>query len=141
MGEERARELVAEAMRTLRIHQHELTAYEARALLEHISHEGGVVGASARIAIARLPTMSTDAPRASRERKMRITDLAGLLAPSIGQERARELVESTCRKHAIVAEEITRAEMEMILDDLALTPGVVGAVSRFAKARALLHFA
>jgi hypothetical protein len=140
MGEERAHELVSKAMHTLRLHHHDLSAYEARAILEHISHEGGVVGASARIAIARLPTISNDPPNAQKQRTMRIADLAGLLAPSIGQERANELVEGACRKHAIVGEEVTREQMETILDDLATTPGVVGAVSRFAKARALLDF-
>ena len=139
VGEERASELVAMALRELGLHTHELTAYEARALLNHLQHQGGVVGVSARIATARLPTLrESDAPRSESTQTISTSDVVALLAPSIGQERATELIEGACRKLRIAGDSLTRTQMEAILDDLALTPGVVGAVARFAKARALL---
>lgn len=141
VGEERAQELVAEAMRALGIHSHEVTAYEARALLDHLTRHGGVVGACARMASARLPRLrETDAQRNQERKTLAVADVAALLAPSVGQERASELVESVCRKRGISDRDLGREDVEAVLEELAKTPGVVGAVARFAKARALLRF-
>jgi len=142
VGEERALELVSEAMRELGVHATEVTAYEARALFDHIGRHEGVIGVSARIARVRLATLrESDKPDPSKLRHMLAKEVAELLAPSMGQERARELVETSARKLGLELEALGREEVAAILDDLATTGGVVSVVARFAKARALLKFA
>jgi hypothetical protein len=139
VGEERASELISEAMRELGVHATEVTAYEARALFDHISRHEGVVGVSARIARARLANLrESDQPDKPKNGRMSAVEVCELLAPSVGQERARELVEGSCRKLGFSLEGLGREEVSSILDDLAATGGVVSVVARFAKARALL---
>lgn len=142
LGEEKAQELIAEAMRDLGVHANEVTAYEARALFDHIGRHEGVIGASARIAKARLANLrDSEKPDGGKHRRMSAYEVADLLAPSVGQERARELVEAACRKIGLNPDALGRDDVVSVLDDLALAGGVVGVVARFAKARALLKFA
>jgi len=141
VGQERALELVVEALRVMGIHSHELTGYETRALLDHLSHQPGIVGVSARLAHARFSRMRTsERPSISDEPTMPATEIAALLAPSIGEERARELVEAAVRKLGYKADALDREQATRVFDELAKATGVVGAVARFAKARALLQF-
>lgn len=142
MGEEKALELVSDAMRELGLHTNELTTYQARALFDHIGRAEGVVGVSARIAKARLANLrDSEKPDGVKQRRMHAMEVADLLAPSVGQERARELVDAACRKLDIDPETLGRDDVEAVLDDLAASGGVVSVVARFAKARATLKFA
>lgn len=142
VGEERALELMSDAMRELGVHATDVTAYEARALLDHIGRHEGVIGVSARIARVRLATLrESEKPDTAGLRHMPAKEVIDLLAPSVGQERARELVETSARKLGLALETLGRDDVSAIMDDLATTGGVVGVVARFAKARALLKFA
>jgi hypothetical protein len=142
VGEEKAQELVSEAMRELGVHSRDVTAYEARALFDHLGRHEGVVGVSARIAKARLASLrDSENPGSSKHRRITANDVIELLSPSVGQERARELVEASCHKLSIDPEVLGRDDVSAVLDDLAMTGGVVSVVARFAKARALLKFA
>ena len=64
-------------------------------------------------------------------------ELATLLSNSVGQERALESVEETCRALGC-GEILTTDEALQVLEQLAQQQGVIGIAARFAKGRALL---
>lgn len=66
-----------------------------------------------------------------------VSSLADLLAPTLGRDRASELVRETARDLRIDADELSEVHAELVLDQLAARPGSVGTAARFAARRAL----
>lgn len=62
-----------------------------------------------------------------------ITDLVGLLSPSLGDEKAREAVAQAAAALGLHAELIDRKQALGILEHVARTAGLVGIAARFAK--------
>ena len=66
------------------------------------------------------------------------TELVELLSPSLGEEKAGELVAATAASLGLNLDNLDENQALQILEKLAGTPGLVGITARFAKARALL---
>ena len=65
-------------------------------------------------------------------------DLVALLAPALGADKAREVVLAAARSFRFAPMALSQAQALTVLEQLAATPGIVGVVCRFAKARVLL---
>jgi hypothetical protein len=73
-------------------------------------------------------------------RKMRRSQLVGLLAPTLGLEKTEEVVQAASRKLRIpLGDELTGAQAAAILDELTQWNGIVGVVARFVKTRGELE--
>jgi hypothetical protein len=66
-------------------------------------------------------------------------ELIDILAPTTGEERARELVRGAIASLGIASEPLTLPNAIRVLEFLSQTSGVVGAVTRFAQARLRLR--
>ena len=62
-------------------------------------------------------------------RTLTVDEMVALLAPSVGQDKAREAVEAAVRT-------LGTAHPDMVLEALAADPGVLGAAARYARMRA-----
>ena len=67
-------------------------------------------------------------------------DLVKQLGASMGHEKALDAIQSAAGHLHIRGEEFDRDQTMRILDQLSATPGLVGTVARFAKARVILKF-
>ena len=65
--------------------------------------------------------------------------LVELLAPSLGEDAAQEVVERACEAPGLTSMELTRDEALRVLEVVAEQPGLVGITARFAKSRVLLQ--
>lgn len=65
--------------------------------------------------------------------------LVELLAPSLGEDAAQEVVERACEASGLTSMELTRDEALRVLEVVAEQPGLVGITARFAKSRVLLQ--
>jgi hypothetical protein len=61
--------------------------------------------------------------------------LAARLRETLGEDKATELVNQVADQLGLPATDLTLTEALRVLDALASRPGLVGIVSRFAKAR------
>jgi hypothetical protein len=68
------------------------------------------------------------------------TDLAQLLARTIGEEKALEEVVSAARQAHVDSDPVTLPEALLIFEQLAAREGLVGVTARFAKARLVFKF-
>lgn len=66
-------------------------------------------------------------------------ELIDILAPTTGEERARELVRGAVASLGITSEPLTLPNAIRVLEFLSQTSGVVAAVTRFAQARLRLR--
>ena len=141
VGEEKAREAVTAAVRTLGTAQIE-TVLDALAL------EPGVIGVAARFVRARAegPGAGPPSPRAAQGSQQPRTStidadqIAGLFAPSLGEEKSREIVREALRQNGAPLVGIDQARALEVLEGLASERGIVGVTARFAKARLILLF-
>jgi hypothetical protein len=141
VGEEKAREAVMTVVRTLGTAQGEL-------VLEVLAREPGVIGVTARFVRARAEGPRAGEPSAramqgSQQPRTNTIDadqIAGLLAPSLGEERSLEIVREALRQHGAPLVGIDRARALDVLEGLACERGIVGVTARFAKARLILLF-
>jgi hypothetical protein len=138
-----------------------LTLTQAAALLSELAKAPGMVGVTARFARSRMdlgappsaptsgrasvaPKPSSDEPPPSSlknvARSLLISELVGLLAGTVGQERAEDAVLEVVRRLGLPTRSLSRDQTLAVLDDLAVRPGLVGVTARFAKARAILLF-
>ncbi len=81
----------------------------------------------------RAPSLPPSAPS-----KVRVKDLARMLAASIGDARGEEVVKATLARLSLTESEVTRDQALEVLEILAKEAGVIGVTARFAKARMLL---
>ena len=65
-----------------------------------------------------------------------LTDLVGMLAPTLGTEKSNELVRSVARELGL-GEELDRASVLALVDRLGEGPGLAGLAARFIRARYL----
>jgi hypothetical protein len=70
--------------------------------------------------------------------RVALSELAGLLAASLGEDRARATVEGTVRAMGLEGPELEARDAFRVLAQLGEAPGIVGTVARFAKARFIL---
>jgi hypothetical protein len=66
-------------------------------------------------------------------------DLVALLSPSMGDEKASEVVSQGLRRAGVSGDTFPRERALLVLEELAKTPGLVGVTARFAKAKLLLR--
>jgi hypothetical protein len=62
-------------------------------------------------------------------------EVAALIAPSLGDEKARAIVADTARSLGMTSAQLENAQCLRLLDAIALQPGIVGISARFAKSR------
>jgi hypothetical protein len=165
LGEDKARELVGPAGRAF---GETVELSRAVALLDEMGRTAGLVGVAARFARARLvrrdsapdekerasapeppPSWSTVRavpPRGSSAngapygpRLIGRAEIVALLAPSLGEEKAGEIVGSAAASIDLTGELFEKTKALRLLDVLAAVPGIVGVTARFAKARMLLQ--
>ena len=67
-----------------------------------------------------------------------LADLAQMLAPTLGLEKASEVVNGAASELGVKRETLGREETHQILDRLGEAPGLIGLTASLAKSR--LHF-
>jgi hypothetical protein len=161
LGWEKSAEVVNATVQRLGLPPVVITSTQAVAVLAELAKSPGMVGVTARFARSRMelsgpssapisgrasvaPPSSRDAPPPSSLRNMArslmMGELVGLLASTVGQERAEEAVTEVVRRLGLPARSLSRDQTLQVLDDLAARAGLVGVTARFAKARAILLF-
>lgn len=147
MGEERAREVVREAIAATAPGSG-WSDETAERVVSHLSAVPGVVGASARLLRARSAPSSPSLARATAPRAESAGALGGsdalvrlvsMLGASLGDAKARSLVDEAVARRRIARERFSKDDAITVLEDLAGQPGLVGTVARFAKARVHLE--
>ena len=75
------------------------------------------------------------------EKKWPIVELERLLSPSLGQEKACEVVGESARALGVWSDQITQQQALAILERIAsLSPGLIGITARFAKSQVVLRW-
>lgn len=151
LGDEKSATVWDETVRRLGIPATEwLTRDQVIAVLDFLAAAGQLVGVAARYAKLRLdrftPTpfaAQSAAPRPNRPASWRPSpmteDLLALLAPSVGEEKAREAIAQTAKALHLPSTALTRAHALAIMEELAKSPGLLGVAARLGMARFLLH--
>jgi hypothetical protein len=67
--------------------------------------------------------------------RVSVARLTELLAPAVGNEKARELVLDTARQFGYTGEELSFEQAANLLELIGKSPGVVGVAARFASKR------
>jgi hypothetical protein len=161
LGWEKSAEVVNATAQRLGLPAVLLTTMQATTLLAELAKAPGMVGVTARFARSRMelngppsapssgrastpaPTSSDLGPASSLRnvtRSLLLGELVGLLAGTVGQERAEDAMLDSIRRLGLPSRALSRDQTLMVLDDLASLPGLVGVTARFAKARAILLF-
>lgn len=149
LGQEKSHEVVGVAAAALGYRGPMLDRSEADNLLDHLARAPGLVGIAARFAQRRAQAATEDkgppssvrpverGPGSDRDMGVR-GELVMLLAQSLGLEKAEDEVSAAARKLGL-GSKLSALQARAILDELAKTPGAIGATARFAKARFLLR--
>lgn len=161
LGWEKSAEVVNAAVQRLGLPPVVVSSTQGAAVLSELAKAPGMVGVTARFARSRmelngspsapLSGRTSVAPAASRDeappsslrsvaRSLLVGELVGLLASTVGQERAEEAVLEVVRRLGLPPRALSRDQTMLVLDDLAARAGLVGVTARFAKARAILLF-
>ncbi len=127
-----------------------LFADQQRAILGWLGEKPGVVGAAARHLLrkfdgslpSRSPPPGVAKVQGSKHPRSVVTrtELTAAFERSVSTEKAREIIDKACRAHGVVEETMSVEMATSVLEDLAITPGIIGVVARFAKARLALRF-
>jgi hypothetical protein len=165
LGQEKSHDVVEEAARVLGAADPVEPAVAVQ-LLEALGKESGMVGVAARFARQRFesrPAAAENAevfeePPASSnpslgprriggprhasmpKRTVERHSLVALLAPTLGQEKAEEVVLGSLRLLGLPEDSLDQRQALAMLEQLAAVPGLVGVTARFAKARVILLF-
>jgi hypothetical protein len=146
LGIEKATLVVADAFVALGIQGARVDRATGKQVLEHLSRAAGLVGITGRVALSRFEhgarnssvLRSTDAspsaPSASPSARRSLSLVVGLLAPTLGQERAANLVHETADAMHL-PEQIQLEEALVLLEKITRMSGVIGVAARFAKTR------
>jgi hypothetical protein len=154
IGQEKSAEVVGVAAVALGYRGPLLTREQATNLLDHLARVPGLIGIAARFAQRRAqggddaeppstvraverPPGERTLPSSERDAGVR-GELVALLSQSLGVEKAEEEVSGACRRLGL-GSRLEAAQAARVLDELARTPGAIGATARFAKARFLLR--
>lgn len=156
LGQEKSAEVVGAAAGALGYRGPLLTREQASHVLDYLSGSPGLIGIAARFAQRRAqaaddrePPSTVRAvehqgadrppPAPSSERDAGVRgELVALLAQSLGPEKAEEEVAAASRRLGLFGK-LESAQAASVLDELAKSPGAIGATARFAKARFLLR--
>lgn len=135
LGAAKAHEAVSAAIRAAGVTNETFDAVSARRILERIAREDGLLGVTGRVALSRLEGSrpSSANPRATKKRQS-LGFVSGLLAATLGDERAGTLVREHARSLAF-GEDIDLDQALALLEEIAKVPGVTGIAARFAKTR------
>ena len=162
LGQEKSHEVVEDIARVLGIVGDPIEPAVAVRLLDAMGKETGMVGVAARFALQRFESRPgasekaddpDDAPASSGPRRVGVVRhlsvpkrtveryrLVALLAPTLGQEKAEEVVLGSLRVLGLPEDRLDQRQALSILEQLAAVPGLVGVTARFAKARLILLF-
>jgi hypothetical protein len=151
LGYERSAEVVAEAAQSLGFDDRErFDRQDATALLEHLGQKHDLTGIAARFALNRLGiSVQARAPEDDRRTgspreptKLRndgpsamLEQMVSLLAPSLGEERSRDAISTAAEQLGVKTAQCTRENALAILESLSKDGGLIGVVSRLAKAQ------
>lgn len=131
-----------------------LTPEDTTLVLGRIEALGGTAGLAARLALTRMsrgdamnstpPSYSalprtTLSPSRPSSLTFNVSDLVSMLARSLGDAKAEEVVARAQQATKIYGPLLTREQAVLLFDRLIEERGAVGTVARFAKARFLLH--
>ncbi len=160
LGEERARAAWLDALRGLGISAGDtFPLRQAHAVLRSLSSAQGPVGVAARLARLRLseetgpgaevpaPPSPAPAPQATPDPPVAApvidpadsVDLLAFLAPSLGEDKAKETLAQYARSLRLDAANLSLADAFDILESMSRAEGLPGVVARFAKARLALR--
>jgi hypothetical protein len=167
LGWEKSEELVGAAARHLGLPGSGFDRYETAQILELLSQQPGIVGVAARFAHMNIDARRRAAARAIQPapprderrpatdgapvvpgppssrvvaRRIPLSELVTLLAPTVGQEKSEETIATAARLKRITDESVTREQALAIFELLTETPGIIGVSARFAKVRMMLRF-
>src|SRR5262249_55810858 len=76
------------------------------------------------------PPLSTSRPALNR---VTLSDLAGLLAHTVGQEKSEEAIAAAASRLGVPAETPARAEAIAVVEERSKQPGVMGIRARFTR--------
>lgn len=145
VGEEKSAEIVIGAARALGFSGKTFTIPETKAIFERLAEAEGLVGVAARLAIRRgdldvlVATTPSGRHRIDTPPRAARVDVAARLAPSLGEEKARDAVETAAKRLGLDPRRLGRDDALAVLDELAKEEGIVGVVARFAKERFVLE--
>jgi threonine synthase len=149
LGAEKSADVVFSAAKRLGFAEGGITGAQAIAILEELSRVTGLVGVTARFAKQRTdfarfataspPRRSTLPPPMPSSRpgpnRVAVSDLAGLLAHTVGQEKSEDAIAAAASRLGILADTLARAEAIAVFEELSKQPGIVGITARFTKGR------
>ena len=70
------------------------------------------------------------------ERRVEVAQIAHLLSKAVGDEKAEEVVQATCRALKLRTDEgLSLDDALRVLEEVAEQPGLLGVTARFAKSR------
>jgi hypothetical protein len=169
LGDEKARSVWDDALRRLGVPP--IDSYsrgQAKALLDSLAGDDGIIGLAARFARVRLdledsatsqpPRRASSgrlaavrAPELISERQGRgpasgpgapdpRVDLLDLLIPALGEEKAKEALAHHAKRLGFEPDPLSRGQAIAILDAMLTTPGLIGVVANFAKVAFLLRY-
>lgn len=143
LGQEKGEELVRNAARTLGLDRERFSPDEVRAVFECIARASGLVGLVARFALERGELEELIAQKIARPASVAppspAIDVLSLLAPAIGYEKARDVVDAAAKELGVSAEACDRETAILLLEIIGRSDGIVGVVARFARTRVLLE--
>jgi hypothetical protein len=84
------------------------------------------------------PKSTPQLPDSGRGPTMALSELEDLFAPTVGVEKARSLLHTSCLRLSVGAGPYSRTDALAIVDGMTDEDGLVGVVARFARARILL---
>jgi len=169
LGEERARTAWLDALRGLGMPTEEQYPRDhVMSVLSALSRAPGTVGVAARVARVRMdtdvpvsqPSPSSEvtvrpaeaaappSPRSAVDRDRLPTrvesdaavDLLPFLAPSLGDEKARDVLHQYAKAIGVLPTGLTPDDATALLESMSQASGLLGVVARLTKARLLLKF-
>lgn len=140
VGNERAEEVLREAMRAIGATD-EWDDVTSHYVVERLAATPGSIGSAMRNLRTHETTGLRRAPQRSSSGRpsVALLKLVTMLGASLGDEKARALVDDVVQRRHLSRETFTRDDAFIVLEELARQPGVVGTVARFAKARVHLE--
>jgi hypothetical protein len=160
LGKEKSEEEVLAAAKALGlVGRNIFTVAEGRSIIRHLATKTGLVGVVARFAISRgefhklvtridanatlITEPSSNEPESgtipASSPTATVIDVAALLAPSLGAEKAREIVATGAHKLGLNPTTLSHSQALVLLESIAMMTGLAGVVARFAKASLTLE--
>jgi hypothetical protein len=154
LGDEGAQSAVRDALQKLGFSGRSLTGHDEAKLFEWLGNEPGLIGTAARRVQGSfvLSAVVPEPPRTATTYPNRVakapigpdtiiqgSELVGMFASAVGDEKAREMIEAECRRMNLNFARLPVESALALLDEFSKTPGIIGIAARFAKARLALR--